>query len=437
MELAIIGILALVILLVLMFLSVPIGFCFAITGFCGLWYVVGFPGAVSTLKTVAYYQVANYTWAVFPLFMLMGEIAGQGDLTSDAFEAAKKFLGHLRGGLAVATTAAATLFGAVSGSAMATSVTFTKVAWPEMRKAGYAPSLGIGSILCAASTDSLIPPSIPFVIYAMLADESVGRLFIGGIIPGLLLAVTLLVTVWIWVIIDPKVAPVIPAAPWKERFKSLPKIWAILLLVVVVMGGLWGGIFTANEAAGIGAFGAFVISLALKRLTWKGTVKMFVETGAMTANIFFLIVAVQVFNNLLQVTSLPALLADWVVGLHLAPTTVLIFILFIYAILGIPLEMAPILLLTVPVFVPLLVTVGIDKVWFGILSTITVGLASISPPVGAPMFLAHAIVKKDGVTLNSIFNGCWIFCIPTVATLIICLIWPQLTLWLPNSMFGK
>ncbi len=437
MELTIVGLLALVILLALMFLSVPIGFCFALVGFGGLWWVVGLSGALATMKTVAYYQVANYTWAVFPLFMLMGEIAGEGGLTADAFDATKKWIGHLRGGLGLATTVAATLFAAVCGSAMASSVTMAKVAWPEMKKTGYDPALSLGSILCAGSIASLIPPSIPFVIYAMLADESVGRLFIGGIIPGLVLAASIIVTVWIWIAINPKVAPQAPSTPWKERFRSLWSVWTVLLLIVLIMGGLWGGIFTANEAAGVGAFGAMAICTFKRRLTWKGSVRMFVDAGAMSANIFFLIISVQIFNNFLAITNVPALMADWVVSLHLAPTMVLIFILFLYGILGIPLEMAPILLLTLPIFVPLLNSVGIDKVWFGILSTITVGLAGITPPVGAPMFLVHGIVKKDGISLNTIFKGSWVFCIPTVATLIICLIWPQLTLWLPSTMFGK
>jgi C4-dicarboxylate transporter, DctM subunit len=437
MELTIIGLTALVILLLLIFLSVPIAFCFAFVGFGGLWWVSGFSGALAIMKTVAYYQVASYTWAVFPLFMLMGEIAGEGNLTADAYNTTQKWLGQLRGGLALATTVAATMFAAVCGSNMASSVTMAKVSWPEMKKAGYDPALSLGSILCAGSIASLIPPSIPFVVYAMLAEESVGRLFIGGIIPGLILAVAIIVTVWIWIAVNPKVAPKTPSTTWKEKFRSLYGVWSVLLLIILIMGGLWGGIFTANEAAGVGAFGALIIALLKRRITWKGLVRTFIDSAAMSANILLLIVTVQIFNSFLAITNVPTLLAEWVTGLHLAPMIVLIFILFIYAILGIPLEMAPILLLTVPIFVPLLESVGIDKVWFGILSTITVGLAGITPPVGAPMFLVHGVVKKDGVSLNTIFKGSWVFCIPTVATLIICLIWPQLTLWLPGTMFAK
>jgi len=436
MELIMIGILALVMLLVLMFLSVPIGFCFGLVGFGGLWWVLGLSSALATLKTVAYYQVANYTWAVFPLFILMGEIAGEGQLTGDAYNAAKKWVGQIRGGLAFATTVAGTLFAAVCGSQMAASVTMTKVAWPEMKKHGYDPALSLGSILCAGSISSLIPPSIPFVIYAMLANESVGKLFIGGVIPGIIMATTIAVTVWIWIVVNPGVAPKSTAETWSERFKALRGVWTVLVLIIVIMGGLWGGIFTANEAAGIGAAGALIICLLKKRLKWGSTKRMFIASCAMSANIFFLIVAVQIFNQLLAVTNVTLTMANWVASLQLPPMVVLILILIVYSILGIPLEPAPLMLLTLPIFVPLLDSMGIDKVWFGILSTITSNLAGMTPPVGMPLFLVHGIVREDRISLNTVFRGAWIFCLPVVVTLIICLIWPQLTLWLPSTMFG-
>jgi len=437
MEPWLVGVVALIILLVLLMLGMPVAYTFAVAGFLGLWWITGLNSALATLKGVAYYQVANYSWSVFPLFIVMGVVAGESGLTGDAFGAAEKWLDKVRGGLAFATTVAGTLFAAVCGSTLAASVTMAQVAWPEMRKAKYNHALSLGSILCAGSLAALIPPSIGFVVYAMLADESVGRLFIGGIIPGIVLAVMMIITVQIWIMIDPKAAPASTKVPWSEKFKVLRGTWTILLLIILVMGGLWGGIFTANEAAGVGAFGTMAIAMMKKRLTWKGTLRVFADAAGMSANIFLLLVCVQIFNNLLTVTNLPTMLANWVVSMHLSATMVLIVILFVYAILGVPLEFPPILMLTLPIFVPVLVGLGIDKVWFGILSTITVGLAGITPPVGGPMFLVHGVVKKDGVSLNTVFNGCWVFCIPTIVTLIVCLIWPQLTLWLPGTMFGK
>ena len=437
MELILTGVIALIILLVLLFLSVPIGFCFGVVGFGGLWWTLGFSSALATLKTVAYYQVSNYTWAVFPLFILMGEVATEGQLTADAYNAARKWVGHVRGGLAFATTVAGTLFAAVCGSQMAASVTMTKVAWPEMKKYEYDPALSLGSILCAGSISTLIPPSIPFVVYGMLVNESVGKLFIGGVIPGIIMAILIVVTVLIWIAINPEVAPKSPAETWKEKFKVLPGVWTVLALILLIMGGLWGGVFTANEAAGIGAAGAMVISLIKGRLTWRGSIRMLIASCAMSANIFFLLITVQIFNQLLAVTNVTMTLANWVAGLHLSGMMVLILILVVYAILGIPLEPGPLLLLTLPIFVPLLERMGIDKVWFGILSTMTSNLAGLSPPVGMPLFLVHGIVKDDGIGLKTVFKGAWVFCLPILAALIICLIWPQLTLWLPSTMFGK
>jgi C4-dicarboxylate transporter, DctM subunit len=437
MELLMTGVLALVVLIILLFLSIPIGFCFGLVGFGGLVWVVGFESALATLKTVAYYQVSNYTWAVFPLFILMGEIAGEGQLTADAYNAAKKWVGHIKGGLAFATTVAGTLFAAVCGSQLAASVTMTKVAWPEMKKYGYDPALSLGSILCAGSVATLIPPSIPFVVYGMLVNESVGKLFIGGVIPGFVMSITIMLTVWIWMIIDPKVAPQSPAEPWSERLRAVKGVWSVLALIVLIMGGLWGGVFTANEAAGVGAAGAMVICALKRKLTWQGTKRMFIASCTMAANIFFLLVCVQVFNQLLAVTNVTMSLAHWVAGLHMSAMMILLFVLAIYAILGIPLEPGPLMLLTLPIFVPLLSSLGIDKVWFGILSTITSNLAGLTPPVGMPLFLVHGIVKKDGVSLNTVFKGAWIFCIPILFTLAVCIMFPQLTLWLPSTMFGK
>ncbi len=432
-----VGVVALILLLALLMLGMPIAYTFAVAGFLGLWWIIGLNSTIATLKSLAYYQVAEYSWAVFPLFIVMGVLAGEGGLTGDAFGATEKWLGRFRGGLAFATTAAGSLFGAVCGSSMAASVTMAKVAWPEMRKAKYNPALSLGSILCAGSLSLLIPPSIGFVFYAMLADESVGRLFIGGIIPGIVLALMMIITVQIWIMIDPKAAPVGIKVPWSEKTKALQGTWAILLLIIVVMGGLWGGVFTANEAAGIGAAGTMAIAMVKKRLTWRGTIQVFTVAAVMSANIFLLLVCVQIFSNFLTVTNLPTMLANWVISMNLSAMMVVIVILFVYAVLGVPLEFAPILMLTLPIFLPVLEGVGIDKVWFGILATFTAALAGITPPVGGPIFLVHGIVKKDGISLNTVFNGCWVFCIPTVVALVACLIWPQLVLWLPGTMFGK
>jgi tripartite ATP-independent transporter DctM subunit len=420
-----------------MFMGVPIAFSFAFTGIVGSWIIAGFSPVLNLIGTSTYLMTANYTWTVLPLFMLMGQLAGEAELTGDAYRTARNWVGQLRGGLALATTAASALFAAICGSVLATTITMTKIAWPEMKKINYEPGLSLGSILCAGAVSSLIPPSIAFVIYAMIVEESVGRLFIGGVFPGIVLTITIAITVYIWVRIDPKSGPAAERVPWAERFRSLKKVWSVLLLIIIIMGGIWGGIFTVNEAAGIGATGALIIGMAKRKISRKAFMRALRETALMSGSMFILIVSVNFFNTFLTLTGLPVQLANWVVGMDLSPIMVLTVILLIYVILGIPLEMPPVLLLTLPVFVPLLEGLGIDKVWFGVLSTITISLAAMTPPVGAPLFIVHNLVRDDGIPLSTIFNAAWIYCIPITLTLIICVIFPQLSLWLPATMFGN
>lgn len=436
-NLILLGILGIVLLLALMFMGVPISFSFAFVGFTGISLIAGTSPALSLLGTTTYRMTANYTWTVLPLFMLMGQLSGDAELTGDAFKTASTCFGQVRGGLALATTAASSLFAAICGSVLATTITMTKVAWPEMKKSSYQPGLSLGSILCAGAVSSLIPPSIPLVIYAMIVEESVGRLFIGGILPGIVLSLSIGLTVFVWVRISPGSAPAAAASTWREKLASLRGIWSIMLLVVFILGGIWGGIFTVNEAAGIGAMGALLIGLAKRKISWTVFKHSLHESALMGSSLFILIVCVQLFNTFLTLTGLPVGIANWVVAMQLSPMMVLILILAIYVILGIPLEMPPVLLLTLPIFVPLLESLGIDKVWFGILSTITISVAAMTPPVGAPLFIVHGLVKQDGISLNTIFNAAWIYCIPIIATLIICIIFPQLSLWLPDTMFGQ
>jgi len=436
MELSplLIGIIGLAILLIFICSGIPIAYVFGLIGFVGLAILVGTKPAISLMGTVTYSQVANYTWTMLPLFILMGGFAADSGMTADAFAAARMWLGRFPGGLAIAVVVASTIFGAVSGSGIATTVTMTKVAWPEMKRYNYAPSLALGCCITGGCIDNLIPPSIILVMYAMIADESIGALFMGAIFPGLLAGGLMILSIITICVIKPSMAPAGPPSTWKEKFRSLTGVWAILILIVFVLGGIWLGVNTPNEAAGVGAAGAFVIGISRGTLKWKQTWQSLMDVAIMTGAIFVLFVGVQVFNSFISITNMPQELAEWVTTLKVPPNGVLGIILLIYFILGIPLELAPLLMLTLPIFVPLVEACGISKVLFGIATTVVVGIATITPPVGTPMFIAHNMVKKDGIALNTIFKGCWIFCIPLVIALILIVFFPQIALWLPSTM---
>jgi tripartite ATP-independent transporter DctM subunit len=431
---AMLGIFGLVFMLILMFAGVPIGFVFGFVGLIGLALMIGIKPAISLLGTIAYNQVANYTWTVLPLFMLMGQIAGDAGLTGDAYNTARKWIGKTRGGLCYATIGGSTMFAAVSGSQLASSVTMTKIAWPEMKRYGYAPSISLGSIICAGTLANLIPPSIPMVIYGMIAEESIGSLFIAGLLPGLLTAVLMMISMYVVCIFKPSLAPEGPPSNWLEKLKALKKVWPILMLMIFIMGSIWGGICTPTEAAGVGVMGTVIIGIAKKGLSWKILWDALGEVVILSGSIFILFITLQVFNSFMTVTQLPQSLAGWIIGMDVSPRMILVIILFIYLILGIPLDLPPLLILTLPIFLPVLKGLGIDILWFGVLSTIAVGLSFITPPVGGPMFVIHGLVRDEGVSLTSIFMGCTIFCIPVTLALVLCIIFPGLSTWLPGIM---
>jgi tripartite ATP-independent transporter DctM subunit len=432
----IVGIIGLVILLLFLFSGVPVAYCFIFVGFIGLVILLGPSVTFTLIGTSPFQQAANYTWTLLPLYMLMGSIAGDAGMVQSAYSATLVWFGKLRGGIIYTTIVAGTVFAAICGSYLATDITFTKLAWPEMKRYKYAPELGLGSILVTGTLSSLIPPSVVFVIYAMISQESIGKLFIAGLIPGILQSVLIMVTAGIWITVQKNVAP--PGLPTtlSQKVKGSSQIWPLLVLILLVLGGIWAGIFTANEGAGIGCVGALVIGFAQRRYSGKTLMQSLRETSVMAGSIFVLIVTLQIFNTFLAVTQFPQALAQWISSMSLPPIIVLIAILIIYTILGVVLDIFPIFLLTLPIFIPVLAAAGIDLIWFGVLATIVLGLGGISPPVGAPIFIIHNMVKKDGINLRTLYKGCAIFCIPVIVTTVICVALPQVVLWLPNTMIG-
>jgi tripartite ATP-independent transporter DctM subunit len=332
----------------------------------------------------------------------------------------------------MATVGACAGFAAISGSSVATAATMGTVALPEMKKYGYGSSLATGTVAAGGTLGILIPPSATFVFYAILTEQSVGKLFIAGILPGILLALLFMLAINIQVRLDPKIAPRSEAAALKERISALKGVWGMLALFVVVMGGIYIGVFTPTEAAGIGAFGAFVFSIYKRNMTWKRFVDSLRMTGQNTGMIFIIVIGAYVFGYFLAVTRIPFELAEYMSGLKLSPYIILAGVVLIYAILGMFLDGWAIMVLTIPIIHPMMVDLGFDPIWFGVMVVIMLEMALITPPVGVNVFVIKG-VSKD-VPMYTIFRGIWPFWIAMLACLIILSIFPEIALFLPNTM---
>lgn len=435
LSLTVIGVLGFAFLFGLMFIGVPIGLSFALAGFVGTCAIIGFGPGVSLLGRIPYSSVASYILSVMILFMLMGEFATIGGLTERGYNFAHKWFGHLPGGLAITNLVACVLFGAISGSAVATAMIMTQASWPEMKRFNYSPELGLGSIAAAAIIAILIPPSIPLILYGIIAGESIGKLFVAGILPGLLLSVLLGIIIYIWCKIKPSIAPPSPKSSWKERLIGLKGIWEIFVIALIVIGGIWGGIFTPNEAAGVGCVFTLIVALIKRGTSWKQIIAHTREIALMGSSMFLLFIGVAIFNSFMALTELPQNSAAWVGTLPLSPMTILWIILLIYFLLGFFMDAPPVLLLTVSLFVPIIETLGFDKVWFGILTVLVVSLGALTPPVGMNVFVISARVPD--VPIYTVFKGVMPFLLGAIATVAILVYVPQIVMYLPNILYAK
>ena len=427
-----IGIIGLCVMLVLMFLGMPIAFVFGVSGVVGMIAILGFNTGLSYMMSIPVTAAASYTLLVMPMFMMMGEVASAGGLTTDAYTAARYWFGHKKGGLAVTTTVSSAIFGAVCGSGVTTAMVFSQIAWPEMKRYGYSPRLGLAAIAAAGPLGTLIPPSVPLIMYGIMAETSIAKLFMAGWLPGILLLIVLCVTIFIWAKMRPKDAPLTDKYPLKERAKSLLKVWPFLLLILMVMGGIWGGICTVNEGAAVGAVGATIISFAMRRIHIKDFVKTMKGVVGSGASFFFLFVGVQFFNSFMSLSGLPKALAKWVGSLNVAPMTVIWLMVVIYLFLGCFLDVAPLMMLTVPIFAPIVASLGFNLVWFGIIVTFCGAIGCITPPVGMNLFVLANRVPD--VKIGEIIRGILPFIVATFVTLAICMYIPQISLLLPGLM---
>jgi C4-dicarboxylate transporter, DctM subunit len=432
MDNVVFGWVGLIVLFGILVLGIPIGIAMGIIGFIGFGLVTGWQGALTQLGISPYSNVASYTLTVIPLFVLMGELAFHSGLIRGAYFAAHKFIGHFPGGLAMATVFGCAAFSAICGSSIATATTMTSVAYPEMKRFKYDDRLSLGSIAAAGTLGILIPPSNAMVIYAIFAEVSIGKLFMGGIIPGIILTMFFMLSIILWTKIDRNVASSSPNAPWAEKLKSLMGIWPVLILAAIVLGGIWLGVFSATEAAGIGAFGALVIGLATRTLHLSKIYLSLYATIKTSAMIFVILIGAMIFNYFIVITGVPIQLADFVQGLAIPSVGILVTILIVYLILGCLMDTMAMTVLTLPIFLPILSNLGYDIVWFGIIFVVMCEFALITPPIGLNVFVVSGMVRD--VPMSTIFKGLTPFLLSLIILIIILIAFPQIALFIPQSM---
>jgi C4-dicarboxylate transporter DctM subunit len=428
----IVGVICILLLFLFMALEMNVGLAMALSALLGLIYLMGLSQALNVLGNAPFRTAAAYTMSVIPLFVLMGSLSLYAGVSEELYSTTYKFFGHLPGGLAMATTVACAGFAATCGSSVATAVTIGSIALPEMKRYNYSPSLAAGSLAAGGTLGILIPPSIGFILYSMLTDESIGKLFIAGIVPGILLTGLFVLTIYIQVRRNLRLGPPGPPASFREKIASMKGIGGALALFILVIGGLYGGIFTPTEAGGVGAFGSFLLMAIRGKMNFKNLTNVLMDTGKVTAMCFIILTGANVFGYFMAVTRIPAELAKVAVALPLHPILVVIFILIIYLFLGCVVDAIAMIVLTVPIFYPVVLELGFDSVWFGVITVIVMEMALITPPVGMNVF-AIAGVASD-IPLYKIFQGILPFLAAIVLLVAVLIAIPQIATFLPNLM---
>ncbi|OQB99556.1 MAG: Sialic acid TRAP transporter permease protein SiaT [Candidatus Hydrogenedentes bacterium ADurb.Bin101] len=424
------GIAGCIALLVFLAASMPVAFSMALVGVAGFAFLVTPTAALSMATTDLYETFSSYSLTVIPLFVLMGQVCFHVGISRRLFHAAYQWLGALPGGLAMATVGACTAFGAICGSGPATAATMASVALPEMRRYKYSMELAAGAVASGGSLGMLIPPSVVFIVYAIITENSIGKLFIAGILPGLLIAALFCITIYIECKIRPELGPAGPRTSWREKFRSLLGVSETLILFVVVIGGMFGGYFTPTEAASVGAAGSLVIALVRRALTWKILVRVLFETLRTSCMVMVIVAGAVIFGRFLAITRIPFELAAWLGGLPLPGAVILLFIILFYLVSGCFVDALALVLLTVPIFYPVVVNLGYDPVWFGVIIVVVTQMGVISPPVGVNVYVVAGIARD--IPLTTVFRGAMPFLLALVVAAVVLVFFPQLVLFLPN-----
>jgi C4-dicarboxylate transporter DctM subunit len=432
-SLTTIGIGGIIILVIVLFSKMPVGFVMGFLGFLGFSYVVNLEAGLSLLIRDIWDVFSSYGLTVIPLFVFMGQIAFHAGISRRLYDSAYVLFGHRRGGLAMATVGACAGFSAISGSTNATAATMATVTLPEMKRYKYDMSLATGTVAAAGSLGILIPPSVIFIVYGILTEQSIGKLFAAGILPGILLSCLFLLTIHLRVMRNPSLAPPGPRTSFKEKIRSFSGVLETLLIFAMVMGGMFFGIFTPTEAAAVGAFLTLLIAIVRRQLSWKGFVQSLADTTKISCMVMVIVTGATIFGHFMAITRVPYDLATWVGSLPLHRSAIMGVVVLVYLFGGCFMDALAMIMLTIPIFFPVAQTLGFDPIWFGVVIVLITEMGVITPPVGVNVYVVYGVVRQE-VPLEAIFRGV----LPMLAALLVCnlilLLFPQIALFLPSLM---
>jgi len=421
-----------VILFVLMLLRVPVGMAMGLVGVSGYALIAGGGPALKLIGQTSMRTVTDYTFGVIPMFMLMGAFVSVSGVSKELFRAANAMVGHLRGGLGMATVLACGGFAAICGSSVATAATFSTVAYPEMRRYGYPQSFSAGVIAAGGTLGAMLPPSTVLAVYAVITQQDIGKLFMAGVLPGLLAMSMYVLTIGVIVLLRPKMLPAAEPRPWSERLVALKDVWPSLVLFAFVIGGLYGGFFTPTEAGGVGAGGAFLLGVLRRKLDRDGIRTALLQATRTAAAVFTVLIGALLFGYFLTITQTPQKLTAFLTGLGIGRHGVLALIMVMYLVLGCLMDAMAMIILTVPIIFPVIMQLGFDPIWFGVIIVMTVELGLIHPPVGMNVFVIKSVVQE--VSFTTIFKGVIPFVVTDIVRLVILIAFPVIALWLPSRM---
>lgn len=421
----------------LVLVGVHIGVALALLSVVGIWAITGKPAvAISLLNTTAYQSVMDYVFAVIPLFVLMGILANLSGATRDLFASAQVLFGRIRGGMGIATVFANAVFAAITGVSVASAAVFSKLAIPEMLRLRYDREFALGIVAGSAILGMLIPPSILMIVYGVLTEQSIGRLFLAGVGPGLLVVVVLSAGIWLRVRLTPSLAGRLddePVPRFADIVRAAIKPWGVVLLILLVLGGLYGGFFTPTEAGAIGAFGALLLAIAARRLDRRAIVDVLSEIGRSTASIFLLLIAAQMYSRMLTLSGLATRLSEWAAGLQVAPIVIVLAFVVVFLLLGMIIDSVSILLLTIPIMHPVILKLGFDPLWFAMVAIVAIEIGLLTPPFGMVAFAMQSSLG-DKATLQEIFAGATPFTFKLLLALAIVIAVPSISTWLPSLL---